>query len=96
MHHDREPDPNEFWTDIPEGGDMLPGALPGFLPGGIPVQRLDDLYPTGHHAAQRDEYGTGIDPNSPAAPGDTPHSQPDGQSTDAETGGAPEDETGGR
>lgn len=65
-----------FWTDIPEGSDMLPGALPQVLPGGLPIQQLDDL----RQAVQQDEYGTGIDPHTPkgrpAQPGDAPEEQP--------------------
>ena len=79
-HTSHEAPQDNFWTDIPEGSDMLPGSMPGMMPGGMPLQQLDDLYPTGHHATQQDEYGTGIDPHGPdtdtAYPGDDPAQMP--------------------
>ena len=64
--HGAENGQDNFWTNLPEGGDMLPGHM------------ADDLYPTGHHAVQQDEYGTGIDPHSDglAMPGDDPEQMP--------------------
>ena len=71
---------DNFWTYIPEGSDMRPGSRPGMMPGGMPLQQLDDLYPTSHHATQQDEYGTGIAPHGPdtdtAYPGDDPAQMP--------------------
>ncbi|WP_294496929.1 hypothetical protein [uncultured Gemmiger sp.] len=92
-HLSQQGDQNNYWTDIPEGGDMLPGTLPS-----MPVQQLDDLFPTGHHAVQQDEYGTGIDPHSTglAMPGDDPEQMPKIRAeqqpgTAAENGAAPAD-----
>ena len=73
---------SDFWTDIPEGSDMMPGVMPGMMPGGVPSPLADDLYPTGRHAAQKNEYGTGIDPAAPGTnaapmPGDAPEQRPD-------------------
>lgn len=79
-HTSHEAPQDNFWTDIPEGSDMLPGSMPGMMPGGMPLQQLDDLYPTGHHDTQQDEYGTGIDSHGPdtdtAYPGDDPAQMP--------------------
>ena len=88
--HGAEEEHSDFWTDIPEGSDMMPGVMPGMMPGvmpgmmpgGVPGMMADDLYPTGHHAVQQDEYGTGIDPhgpdtNGPAMPGDAPEQMPE-------------------
>lgn len=65
---------DNFWTDISEGSDLLPGMMPG----GMPMEQLDDRYPTGHHAVQQEEYGTGIDPHGDnlAMPGDDPEQMP--------------------
>ena len=75
--HENENQQDNFWTHIPEGGDMLPGMMPD----GMSARQMDDLYPTGHHATQQDEYGTGIDPHGPdrdlVLPGDAPEEQPD-------------------
>lgn len=32
---------SDFWTDIPEGSDMIPGVMPGMMPGDAPEQRPD-------------------------------------------------------
>lgn len=70
MHHDpfaQHPTDQEtegFWTDIPEGDDMLPAALPGMMPGFLPGAPQDAA------GARQDAYGTGIDPHAPQTPAD--------------------------
>lgn len=91
--HENENHQDDFWTHIPEGGDMLPGMMPD----GMSTRQMDDLYPTGHHATQQDEYGTGIDPHGPdqglALPGDAPEEQPDIQARGDGSGMADWDST---
>ncbi len=36
-----ESEQDDFWTDIVEGGDMLPGMVPGMMPG-HPNQKTTD------------------------------------------------------
>ena len=39
--HENENHQDDFWTHIPEGGDMLPGMVPGMMPG-QPNQKTTD------------------------------------------------------
>ena len=33
-----ESEQDDFWTDIMEGSDMLPGMMPGMMPGMVPTE----------------------------------------------------------
>ena len=73
-----EDERDDFWTGIPEGGDMLPGMLPTDdhteAPGAARAH---------HHAAdgmtpeEIDELRQALDPETPAVrPGDAPEQAP--------------------
>lgn len=80
-----ESEREDFWTDIPEGNDMLPGVLPGMLPGALP----GTLGGAQHAGPDPQTAADGGEPYCPQCPNaDDPALQPDADHNDA---GLPEE-----